>query len=78
LTFTEKIVYNGSMARPLKDGRLRMDRDIRIPVTSEQKALINDATADEPEGMAAWVRAVVLEAAKRKLAKSRNGGMKET
>jgi hypothetical protein len=61
------------MPRPRKEGRLRMDTDLRIPVTSEQKALINEATADEPEGMAAWVRAVVLDAAKRKMAKRGNG-----
>ncbi len=67
----ENIGYNTGMARPTKDGRLRMDRDIRIPVTSEQKALITEATADEPEGMAAWVRAVVLDAAKRKLNKEK-------
>ena len=51
------------MARPRKDGRLRMDTSLRIPVTSEQKALIDQATADEPEGMAAWARALLLEAA---------------
>ena len=55
-----------------------MDRDIRIPVTSEQKALLSEATADEPEGLAAWVRAVVLDAAKRKLAKNSNGKKKDT
>jgi hypothetical protein len=66
------------MARPLKNGRLRMDRDIRIPVTSEQKALIIEATADEPEGMAAWVRAVVLDAARRKLTKRKDDSRKGT
>jgi hypothetical protein len=55
-----------------------MDTSLRIPVTSEQKALITDATAYEPEGMAAWVRAVVLEAAKRKLGKNRNGSKADT
>jgi hypothetical protein len=59
------------MARPRKDGRLLMDTSLRIPVTSEQKALIDQATADEPEGMAAWARAVLLEAARRKLAKGK-------
>jgi hypothetical protein len=44
-----------------------MDTDLRIPVTSEQKALIQTATRDEPEGMAAWARAVLLEAARRKV-----------
>jgi hypothetical protein len=61
------------MPRPRKYGRLLMNRDLRIPVTSEQKALIDEATRDEPEGMAAWVRAVVLAAAKRKLAKGNEG-----
>ena len=48
-----------------------MDTDLRIPVTSEQKALILEATSDEPEGMAAWARMVLLDAAKRKAANSR-------
>jgi hypothetical protein len=48
-----------------------MDRDLRIPVTSEQKALIVEATADEPDGLAAWVRSVIVEAAKRKISKGR-------
>jgi hypothetical protein len=47
-----------------------MDTDLRIPVTGEQKTLILEATSDEPEGMAAWARAVLLAAAKRKLAKT--------
>ena len=59
------------MARPRKAGKLRMDTDLRIPVTSEQKKLITDATSDEPEGMAAWARTVLLEAARRKVARSK-------
>lgn len=59
------------MARPRKSGSLRMDKDLRIPVTSEQKALIVEATSDEPEGLAAWARAVLLDAAKRKLTKGK-------
>jgi hypothetical protein len=66
------------MARPRKDGRLLMDESLRIPVTSEQKSLITEATADEPEGMAAWVRAVVLEAARKKLAKNKGGKQQDT
>jgi hypothetical protein len=69
LTAAKFFVYNTQMARPPKFGRLRLDTDIRIPLTSEQKALIVEATRGEPEGMAAWVRAVVLVAAKRKLTK---------
>jgi hypothetical protein len=68
----EKIDYNTHMPRPPKHGRLRMDTDLRIPVTSEQKALILEATSDEPDGMASWVRGVVLEAAKRKIGRTRN------
>jgi hypothetical protein len=51
-----------------------MDTDLRIPVTSEQKALNSEATAEEPEGMAAWARAILLEAAKKVIdAKGRAG-----
>lgn len=48
-----------------------MNIQLRIPVTDEHKALIDMATADEPEGMAAWARALLLAAARRKLAKSK-------
>jgi hypothetical protein len=69
LTCLEKFVYNTGMPRPLKTGRLRLDKDLRIPVTSEQKALIVEATADEPEGMAAWARALLVAAARKQIAK---------
>lgn len=58
------------MARPRKYGELPMDTDLRIPLTSEQKTLIDEATADEPEGKAAWARALILAAARRKVAKT--------
>lgn len=69
LTFLGKFDYNTRMARPRKHGHLRMDTDLRIPLTAEQKSLIDEATADEPEGKAAWARALLLDAAKRKIAK---------
>ena len=62
------------MRKRLKPDHLRMDTDLRIPVTTEQKQLILDATQDEPEGMAAWARAILLQAAKRKVAKDRDEG----
>jgi hypothetical protein len=70
--------YNTDMGRPRKSGRLLMDTDLRIPLTSEQKSLIQEATADAPEGMAAWGRAILLEAAKRKIdrAKAVKSGLK--
>lgn len=55
------------MARPKKFGQLRLDTDLRIPLTREQKAVIVEATKGEPEGMAAWARSILLNAAKRKV-----------
>jgi hypothetical protein len=46
-----------------------MDTDLRIPLTSEQKSLIDAATKDESEGKAAWARAILLEAARKRIAK---------
>jgi hypothetical protein len=48
-----------------------MDTDLRIPLTSEQKTLIEEATADAPEGMAAWARAILLEAARKKVGRGK-------
>jgi hypothetical protein len=45
-----------------------MDTDLRIPLTREQKDLVVKATEDQPEGMAAWARAILLEAAQKRLA----------
>lgn len=63
------------MARPKKDPALRMDTDLRIPLTNEHKSVIVDAASDEPEGMAAWARAVLLQAAREKIAQ-RSAGKK--
>lgn len=56
------------MARPPKDPKLQMRTDLRIPMTEDQKRLITEATADEPTGMAAWARTVLLDVAEKKLA----------
>jgi hypothetical protein len=69
LDFTIYFDYTSRMARPRKDPTMRMDTDLRVPLTAQQKQLLDEATADEPEGKAAWARAVLLEAAKRKLAR---------
>lgn len=60
------------MARPPKEPRLRMNTDLRIPVTVEQKQLIAEAIADRPDGLAAWARQVLLRAAEERLAGRRN------
>src|SRR5207247_5558710 len=70
LTSLEKVYYNTDMPRPRKAGRLRMDTDLRIPMTTEQKQVVTQATANEPEGMAAWARAILLRAARDRLAKA--------
>ncbi len=44
-----------------------MDTDIRIPVTTEQKILLQEATRDEPSGMAAWARSILLSAARQQI-----------
>lgn len=64
------------MGRPRKFGDLPLDTDLRIPVTSEQRNLIVEATRDLPEGMAGWARALLLAAARRRVAK-RNGAKKD-
>ena len=71
LTRVEKVDYNTPMPRPRKHGRVRMDTDLRIPLTSEQNALIVQATSDEPQGMAAWARAILLRTARSPLARAR-------
>jgi hypothetical protein len=44
-----------------------MSTDLRIPVTAEQKALIMEAISNEPGGLAAWARQVLLDAAQQRL-----------
>lgn len=53
-----------------KAGLLPMDTDLRIPLTSEQKALIDAATASDTEGKAAWARAILPREARKRDAKS--------
>lgn len=49
------------MARPLKDPESRMDSDLRIPVTSEQKAMVQAAAKSCGEEMAAWARRLLVQ-----------------
>jgi hypothetical protein len=74
LTILEIIDYNDGMGRPRKDDSLRMDTDLRVPLTGEQKALLDEATSDEPQGKAAWARTVLLDAARKKIAKRKPRG----
>lgn len=62
------------MARPPKEPHLRMNIDLRIPVTAEQKQKIMQAVADEPAGFAAWAREVLLRAAAERTPALLGGG----
>ncbi|MGD0898552.1 MAG: hypothetical protein ABR915_11995 [Thermoguttaceae bacterium] len=42
-----------------------MDKDFRIPVTAEQRELVNRAAETAGKDMAAWAREILLKAAKR-------------
>jgi hypothetical protein len=61
------------MARPPKKPETRMDKDLRIPVTAEQRATVNQAAGLAGSDMAAWARPILLDAAKREMAKHRGG-----
>lgn len=58
------------MARPLKTGP-KMDKDLRIPVTAEQRELVRRAVDTLGMEMAAWARPLLLEAAERVLAQKK-------
>jgi hypothetical protein len=53
-----------------------MNTDLRIPLTSEQKQLIDDATHDQPEGKAAWAREILIQAARKKLVRKESDELK--
>jgi hypothetical protein len=54
--------------------RFLMDTDLHIPVTSEEKQLMQEAMAEGPEGLAAWARDVLLQAAREQLARRESFG----
>jgi uncharacterized protein (DUF1778 family) len=56
-----------------KPPELKMDVDLRTPVTREQKALIQAAATAEGLGVASWCRQVLLRAAKKSKAAERGG-----
>jgi uncharacterized protein (DUF1778 family) len=51
------------MARPPKKPGDRKDADLRIPVTTAQKATIQQAAAIAGSDMATWARTLLLESA---------------
>ena len=57
------------MARPPKNPATRKDKDLRIPVTGRQRELVSQGAAAAGLDMATWARPILLEAAKREVAK---------
>jgi hypothetical protein len=56
------------MARPKKLESLRMDDDLRIPMTSAQKDVIRQAAELAGVDMTAWARPILFASAQRALA----------
>jgi hypothetical protein len=56
---------------------MRMDTDLRIPLTGFQKQVIVEATKDEPAGIASWARQLLLGAANEMLARQNRNVQKE-
>ena len=59
------------MARPPKDKRLLMNVPLRIMLTAEQKAIIEEAARLDQAEVAAWARPLLLQAAQQRLAKEK-------
>jgi uncharacterized protein (DUF1778 family) len=59
------------MARPHKDKRLLMKVSIRLPLTEDQKTLIEEAANLDQSDLTAWIRPILIQAAKDRLAKSK-------
>ena len=59
------------MARPFKKAELLKDRNLMIPVTVAQRELVNQGAVAAEKDMATWARPILLEAAKREIAKSK-------
>ena len=61
------------MGRPRKKPGERKDYHLRVPLTDAQRELVEGAAKLGDLDMAAWARSVLLEVAKREIAKSRKG-----
>lgn len=59
------------MARQRKNPEDRKDYHLRVPLALGQRALIEEAARLDGEDKAAWARALLLTAAKRRIEKSK-------
>jgi uncharacterized protein (DUF1778 family) len=55
------------MARPPKDPELLMDSTLIVKMTAEQKGIIKQAADSEKTDLSAWIRPILIDAAKRQL-----------
>jgi uncharacterized protein (DUF1778 family) len=75
----EKLCYIKSMkktrrGRPMKKQSDRKDKDLRIPVTAEQKDFINRAATKAGGDFAAWARDILLREAREVTARDDPNG----
>jgi uncharacterized protein (DUF1778 family) len=62
------------MPRPPKKPEERKSHHLRVPVTAEQRALVEEACRLEGRDFAAWAREVLLAAARRAVERARKAG----
>jgi hypothetical protein len=56
--------------RPPKDKNLLMNVPLRVMLTAEQKALIEEAARLDQQDMTAWARPILLQAARERVARA--------
>ena len=59
------------MSRARKSPEERKDYHLRVPLNTEQRALIEEAARQQGEEKAGWARSLLLTAAKRRIAQSK-------
>ena len=58
------LLYDNCMTGPPKTPQSRMNADIRIRVTANQHNFISKAASENPQGLSAWARDVLVREAK--------------
>jgi hypothetical protein len=71
LTGKDSFGHNNHMARPPKDKRLLMNVYLRIPLTADQKRLVEEAARLDFSDVTPWVRALLVRAASERVAPER-------
>lgn len=67
------MMWSMGMARPPKQPAERKVYHLRVPLAANQRALIEEAARLADADKAAWARAILLEAARKGLAKRKTG-----